>query len=76
MLSSSSRKPYNDDYDDDDDLDSDDSLEDGFLDLGSLGAFGISRFQPRSATAITSRGLRNHWMSNPRHRSRGGNRRR
>ncbi|WZZ41087.1 uncharacterized protein LOC106388447 [Brassica napus] len=69
-------EPYNDDYDDDDDLDSDDSLEDGFLDLGSLGAFGISRFQPRSATAITSRGLRNHWMSNPRHRSRGGNRRR
>ncbi|CAH8364136.1 unnamed protein product [Eruca vesicaria subsp. sativa] len=69
-------EPYNDDYDDDDDLDSDDSSEDGYLDLGSLGAFGISRLQPRSATAMTSRGRPNYLMSHNRYQRRGGIRRR
>ncbi|CAH2070545.1 unnamed protein product [Thlaspi arvense] len=68
-------EPYNNDYDDDD-LDSDDSLEGGYFDLASLGAFDMSRLQPRSAAAISSRGLRNFVMSSHRIRSRGGNRRR
>ncbi|KAJ0267350.1 hypothetical protein HA466_0011850 [Hirschfeldia incana] len=66
-------EPYNNDYDDE--LESDDSMEGGFFDLGSL-AFDMRRLQPRSAPAISSRGLRSYLMSNRRHRSRDGNRRR
>ncbi|KAF8106025.1 hypothetical protein N665_0148s0013 [Sinapis alba] len=67
-------EPYNSESDDDD-LESDDSLEDGYLDLGSV-AFDVSRLQQRSATAITGRGFCNYLMSNRRNQSRGRNRRR
>lgn len=66
-------EPYNN-YDDD--LESDDSLEGGFFDLGSLGAYDMSRLQQRSAAAISSRGLHSIIMRNRWVRSRGGNRRR
>uniref|UniRef100_A0A1J3E8X6 Uncharacterized protein n=1 Tax=Noccaea caerulescens TaxID=107243 RepID=A0A1J3E8X6_NOCCA len=68
-------EPYNDAYDDDD-LDSDDSSEGGYFDLGSLGAFDMSRLQSRSVPAISSRGLRSLFMGSHRFRGRGGNRRR
>ncbi|VVB08343.1 unnamed protein product [Arabis nemorensis] len=76
-------EPYNSAYDDhsDDDLDSDesnDSLDGGrFFELGSLGAYGMSRLQQRSAAAaISSRGVRSMIMRNRWARSRGVNRRR
>ncbi|CAH8360267.1 unnamed protein product [Eruca vesicaria subsp. sativa] len=67
-------EPYDDDYDDD--LESDDLMESGYFDLGSLEGFDMRRLQPRLAPAISSRGLRSYLMSNRRYLSRGGNRRR
>ncbi|KAG2331683.1 hypothetical protein Bca4012_018761 [Brassica carinata] len=67
-------EPYNGDSDSysDDYFESDDSSEDGYLDLGSLRAFNMSsRSQPRSTTGIRRSGFRNY-----RYGSRGGNRRR
>ncbi|CAN8246876.1 unnamed protein product [Cochlearia groenlandica] len=63
-------EPYNGAIDHDYDSDeSDDSTEGGFINLGSLGAFDVGRLQPRSAAAISSRGLRsmvrrNQWVRN------------
>ncbi|KAJ4905964.1 hypothetical protein Rs2_09676 [Raphanus sativus] len=72
-------EPYNGESDSyDDDLESDDSMDDdGYLDLGSLGAFGISsRLQPLSATANRTSGFRNYRMINHRYQRRGGRGRR
>ncbi|KAJ0233251.1 hypothetical protein HA466_0284610 [Hirschfeldia incana] len=74
-------EPYNgesdsyDDYSDDDDIDSDDSMEDGYFDLGSVRTFDLSRrVQPRSATATRTSGFRNYRRSSHQSQSRGGSR--